>query len=85
MQLVNTEPKAFMGTGAVASVGHLRKGLKHLRKVGKDECAWEIGKEAREDEVGGLVRVFTVGGWPYPLNILLLESFPSSRFFTASV
>lgn len=85
MQLVNTEPKAFMGTEAVASVGHLRKGLKHLRKVGKDECAWEMGKEARGDEVGGPVRVFTAGGWPYPLDILLLESFPSSRFFTASV
>lgn len=41
MQLVNTEPKAFMGTGVLASVTHSRKGVKHLGKVGKDEHAWE--------------------------------------------
>lgn len=65
-----------MGTGVLASVTHSRKGLKHLRKVGKED---------REDEVGGPVRVFTAGGWPSPLDSLLLVCFPHSRCFTGSV
>lgn len=41
-----------------------------------------MGREDCEDEVEGPVRVLTAGGWPSPLDILLLEPFSYSRFFT---
>lgn len=41
-----------------------------------------MGREDCEDEIGGPVRVFTAGGWPSPLVVLLLERFSYSRFFT---